>query len=107
MVDATQYIDTDRYPLDKPGSDGFKAMIEAVRTDLRKDGCAVLKGFVKADAIAALVTEADRAAPFGHNSKSRTNAYFSQDDPSLDRSSNSNHSIENRDTECQSDKYLL
>ena len=86
MVNATQYIDTHRYPLDNPGSDGFQAMIETVRSDLRKDGCAVLKEFVKADAIATLVAEADRAAPFGHNSKSRTNAYFSQDDPSLDPS---------------------
>jgi len=86
MMDAAQFIDIDRYPLDRPESDAFHAMIEIVRGKLREDGCAVLKGFVNPDGIPSLVREADKAAPFGHNSKSRTNAYFSKDDPTLDLS---------------------
>ncbi len=85
-MDPTHYIDTDRYPLNLPDDIRYQDMISAVQADLNKDGCAVLKGFVRPDAISELVAESDKAASHGHNSKSRTNAYFSQDDASLDRS---------------------
>lgn len=80
----TDFIDIERYPINRPGSDRYHSMMKSIHADLAKDGCAVLKTFVKPDAVAELVKESDRAASFGHHSKSRTNAYFNQDDPTLD-----------------------
>lgn len=86
MIDPTQFIDTERYPVNQSGSDGFADLINTIRTELNKDGCSVLKGFVRADALKALIHEADRAAPHAYNSRNRTNPYFSQDDESLEPS---------------------
>jgi len=83
MTDPTRYIDTGRYPIDSPISDAYGGLIDSIRTELEEDGCAVLKGFVRAEALEELILEADAAAPFAHNSRNRTNAYFSQDDETL------------------------
>ena len=83
MPDFLPFIDLKRYPLDAPDNESYATMLHDIRRDLEKDGCAVLKGFVKADHISALVEESDRAAPFAHNSKNRTNPYFTPDDETL------------------------
>lgn len=80
---AEQLIDLDRYPIHQPRNEVAKALIEEVRGRLDADGCAVLKGFLRSEALADLVEEADRAAPNAHMSKNRTNAYFTQDRPDL------------------------
>ncbi len=86
MIDPTRFIDTERYPVDKPGSDKYEAMIETIHGELKADGCAVLKGFLREDAIPDLVAESDQAAPHAHDSRNRTNVYFSQDDETLEPS---------------------
>ena len=86
MPEPEAFIDTDRYPLGDTQSKTYQDVSTRVKECLANDGCAVLKGFVRPEAIASLVAEADRAAPFAHNSKNRTNAYFTQDDDSLDAS---------------------
>ena len=86
MIDPACFIDTERYPVDKPGTDQFTAMIEGIHGKLAEDGCAVLKGFLKQAALPQFVAEADAAAPNAHNSRNRTNPYFSKDDDSLDAS---------------------
>ncbi len=86
MIDPACFIDTERYPVDKPGTDQFTAMIEGIHDKLAEDGCAVLKGFLKQAALPQFVAEADAAAPNAHNSRNRTNPYFSKDDDSLDAS---------------------
>ena len=75
-------VDLDRYPIQPPG-DGRDALIARLRTALDTEGCAVLKGFVRAAALPAFVAEADAVADMGHRSHSRTNAYFTRDDPNL------------------------
>ena len=59
------------------------ALLEGVRTDLARDGCAVIKQFLTSRGIAALTAEADSVADKGHRSFNRTNVYFSKDDPNL------------------------
>jgi hypothetical protein len=59
------------------------ALLETVRADLERDGCAVLKGFLTADGVAALTAEAESVSEQGHRSFNRTNAYFTKDDPDL------------------------
>lgn len=80
---AERLIDLDRYPINDPAGEASQALIALVRSSLEYDGCAVIKGFVRADALPQLVEEADRASVNGHKSHSRTNAYFTQDDTTL------------------------
>ena len=72
---ATDYIDLDRYPIDKPGA-ARDAVVASARAAIDADGCAVLKGFVRSERLAELVAECDRTAPFGHRNFNRTNPYF-------------------------------
>lgn len=75
-------VDLARYPIGEPGS-SRDLLVTQLRAALATDGCAVLKGFVRTSCIAALVAECDRVAVHGHRKFSRTNAYFTQDDPAL------------------------
>ena len=77
----TYYVDLERYPIDKVDSAEYQAMLEPIRHELEIKGCAVLDGFIKPDCIEQLIDEADRTSVFAHKSFSRTNAYFSKDDP--------------------------
>lgn len=84
MPNPADFINLTKYPINQPECVTSSEIINKVRADLAKDGCAVLKGFVKSEAIEHLTNEADKAAPFAHNSKNRTNVYFSQDDETLE-----------------------
>jgi len=79
---ARDFIDLDRYPIDRPGP-GREALIAEARAAIDSVGCAVLKGFVRADRLPALVAECDRTAQYGHRNFNRTNPYFTQDRPDL------------------------
>ncbi len=74
-------IDLENYPIQAVESKS--SLLKNIQDQLAVDGCAVLRGFVKADRIADLVAEADRVADRGHRSFSRTNVYFTKDDPNL------------------------
>ena len=82
MPDARQLIDLERYPIDRPGPERDR-VVSDVRASLARDGCAVLKGFLTTQAITAITAEADQVADQAHRSFSRTNPYFTRDDPSL------------------------
>ena len=75
-------IDLETYPVSTPGP-LRDAVLTRVRDQLELRGCAVLKGFLTPIGIAAAVAEAGGVADKGHRSYSRTNAYFTADDPSL------------------------
>ena len=81
--DPRAMIDLTRYPLDRAGSADYARCLAAIRRELAGEGCAVLKGFIARDRVAALAEEAERVAPAAHRSFNRTNAYFSSDDESL------------------------
>ncbi|MFD0908943.1 HalD/BesD family halogenase [Ruegeria arenilitoris] len=73
-------VDLGRYPIDRPNSAAYDRLIDDIRRDLDKDGCAVLPGFVHEDGLSQLLTEAEAVAPSAHRSFNRTNAYFTKDD---------------------------
>lgn len=79
-------VDLERYPLDKPRSSGYGALLAECRKHLRSRGCMVVPGFVRADAIEVLVAEADQVAKAAHRSYNDTNVYFSADDKTLPKS---------------------
>lgn len=81
-LSAPDLIDYARYPISTPGPERGAVMAK-VRLALKQRGCAVLKGFLTPRGVAAAVAEAERVADHGHRSYSRTNAYFTTDDPSL------------------------
>ena len=75
-------IDTARYPVQREGAE-LDALVARTRSALDADGCAVLKGFIRPEHMAALVAECDRVAAHGHQSFNRTNVYFTGDHPEL------------------------
>jgi hypothetical protein len=75
-------IHYDRFPINHEGAER-RALVERVRADLARDGCAVIKRFVTPEGVAALAAEAESVADKGHRSFNRTNVYFTKDDPSL------------------------
>lgn len=78
-------IDFDRYPISSPGP-ARDAVLAEVRAGLAARGCAVLKGFLTPAGVAAAVAETDAVAGKSHASYSRTNAYFTAEDPTLPES---------------------
>ena len=81
-TNAQDFVDTKRYPLDG-SSPEYRELVAEIQSQLNKDGCAVLRGFIRPERIADLVREADGVSMNGHRSFNRTNAYFTKDDPSL------------------------
>ena len=83
FASASDYIDLNRYPLDRPDSDQYAKIVSDAASQLSDDGCCVLKGFIRQKALPDLVRQADLVAPHAHRSFNRTNPYFSEDDPDL------------------------
>ena len=79
---AGDLIDLQRYPIDRQNGD-YARLLRQVRSDLERDGCAVLKSFLTPAGIDALRHEADGVSRNGHRSFNRTNPYFTQDDVGL------------------------
>jgi hypothetical protein len=81
-IRAVDYIDTQRYPIEQAGEER-NALVAGLRADLEANGCAVLKGFIRADRLPELVAESDRVAAHGYRNFNRTNPYFTQDHADL------------------------
>ena len=62
-MDAEELVDIGRYPLHRPGSVAHSALLTRVGEALGQDGCAVVRGFVRAGCIPLLVAQCDAAAP--------------------------------------------
>ncbi len=69
-------IDLDRYPVDQPGSPEYTAAVDAARQGLRSVGCAVIKDFVKPEALARLGQEIWDRKHTTHFSTQVINPYF-------------------------------
>lgn len=78
-------INLEKYPIHQK-SHARDNVIEQVRADLARDGCAVIKRFLTQEGIDALLKEAEGVSDKGHRSFNRTNPYFTTDDPSLSAS---------------------
>lgn len=77
-------LDLDQYPLDKPGSAAWFALVEKCQADLAKDGMFNLEGLVKPAALAKTVAEIQPVMDtlsFVH--KRSHNIYFRKEIPEL------------------------
>ena len=78
-------INLSEYPIKGP-SEKLNNVIDEVRSDLEADGCAVVRGFLSKEGVAELIKETSNVAQHAHHSSALTNAYFTEDDPSLPKS---------------------
>ncbi len=69
-------IDLERYPIDRPDSAAYRAVVEDARRQLRADGCAVIKDLVQAEALPILSAEIIERKPTTHFSTQTMNPYF-------------------------------
>lgn len=76
-------VDRARFPIDDLEAPAGRSLVEAARRSLAEDGCAVLKGFVRSDALAAMTGETLALSPEAHFNRTVTNPYSSADDPGL------------------------
>jgi hypothetical protein len=65
----------------RPDDPGLVATVAAGREALRRDGTAVFPGFVPAEAVAAMVSEAERLAVGRHHQDVRGTPYLAPPDP--------------------------
>ena len=81
-LNASDYVDLERHPIANAGA-ARDALIAELRAALEAEGCAVLKGFVRAERLGELIAECERVAIHGHRNFNRTNPYFTKDRPDL------------------------
>ena len=77
-------INLSQYPIHKEGITR-NTLIEKVRAELSKKGCAVLKKFITDKAIFELTKESESASNKTHKSYCKSNVYFTKEDQSLPR----------------------
>lgn len=68
-------IDTTRYPLRQPRSAAWDEVVGTARAELGRDGCCVLRGFIRPELLEALRTEGVALAPQAYYRVERVNAY--------------------------------
>ena len=54
-------IDLERYPIDRPRSPAFDALVTRCLDELSGDGCCVLDGFIRPGSVARMAREATRS----------------------------------------------
>ncbi|GHB15117.1 HalD/BesD family halogenase [Salinicola rhizosphaerae] len=82
-TDLSALVDTARYPLHDFDDPQLQAEIGRVRADLEREGCAVLRGFLRPEALEQARTQGRELSPKSYYSSRRVNAWFTSDDESL------------------------
>ena len=75
---TSQLFDTGRYPIDRPGSAEFDALVTQMRVGLAETNCAQLEAFVRRDTLAQMQDEAERLVTEAVFHAASLNPYFSQ-----------------------------
>jgi hypothetical protein len=81
--DLADIVDLDSYPIHEPNSQKLQDIIARTREQLDDVGCSVLPQFLRADALERARREGVELSPKTTYSHTRTNPYFTADDPSL------------------------
>ena len=80
MHRPAEYINNDIYPLDNPGSDDWKHLVDQCRSSLDETGVCILKEFVQKKLINKMAHEADQYIHLSHFSEDSHNVFFQDDD---------------------------
>jgi hypothetical protein len=81
--DPARYVDLARFPILDPDSTAGAAFLARCRAELEESGVCNLPGFLRPEAVEAMAEEALALLPMAYDKKTRRNAYFGKDDPSL------------------------
>jgi hypothetical protein len=76
LVDPSQLVDLERYPVLEPASERFGATVAQAREQMQTCGAAELTGFITPDGVATLVQDADSLAHRAHASSGQGTAYL-------------------------------
>lgn len=76
-------VETDRYPLDEPGSPAWSVVVDRARQELRAVGATVLRDVVRPELQRRLRAEGDAVVPSAHTTTARVNVYNTDPDPAL------------------------
>lgn len=77
-----QVVDLSRYGIDRLDAPAGTALLRRCRDQLRDEGCVVLEGFIRPDALTELEAETAHLGPHAHYNSTITNVYNSEADPS-------------------------
>jgi hypothetical protein len=83
LSDPADLVDLDRYPLGRPDSAGYVAVVTEARRQMDERGAAEIAGFVSPAGVAELVRDADALAARAHPSGGQGTAYLEFPDFSL------------------------
>jgi len=83
MTSLQTIVDLDRYPIDRLDLPEGEALVGRCREMLDQAGACQLHGFVRADAVAQLVAEADGLRSSSHRTDDTHNVYFETIDGSV------------------------
>ena len=75
-IDLADLVDLRTFPVDEPDSASYVAAVDSARSGLRSEGCAVLGGFVRPEAVARLNDEIVERKHATHYSTQVMNPYF-------------------------------
>lgn len=78
-----EIVDLGVYPISDPGGSSWQARLRRIRADLAEDGCSVLAGFIRAEALEILRRESAAVAPFAYRRAETVNVYNIALDTSL------------------------
>ena len=81
--DVSGLVGTDRYPLDDPGSRGWRETVAHARDGLRSEGATVLRDVIRPELLDRLRDEGDAVAPDAHSAVAQVNVYNIEPDPTL------------------------
>lgn len=73
-----EFVDLDRYPIHRPGSDQLDGIVEHCRDAMRGRGACLLEGFLRPERLAVLQDEVERLAPRSHHNASNTTTPYQE-----------------------------
>jgi hypothetical protein len=76
-------VDLDRYPIASPVRDAARELGQRCRAELRAQGACQLEGFMRPDAVQAVLADARAQEGSAHATEATHNVYFEDDDPAL------------------------
>jgi hypothetical protein len=78
-----EIVDLDRYPIASPEPNAAQHLVQRCRAELRAQGACQLEGFMRPDAVQAVLADALASERLAHRTEATHNAYFVDDDPEL------------------------
>ena len=83
-INPASLVNTSHYPLDNTENPQYQKSLTLTRAQLKRDGCAVIPDFLNPLGLSRLLAEAEERRNLAYfSANTKTNVYFTADDPSL------------------------